>query len=493
MKRSSGILLPIFSLPSPHGIGTFGAAAYRFADFLAAARQQYWQMLPLGPTGYGDSPYQSASTFAGNPYLIDLDLLEADGLLTRAEIAACDGSAAADRIDYAHLYATRRELLLLACNRGTARDREAVEAFAAGNADWLYDYALFAALKAHFGGQPWMKWPDDIRLRGEAALAQYRELLAGSIEHEIYIQFLFDRQWRQLREYLKKKRISVIGDVPIYVPLDSADVWQHPQLFMLDDNRIPTLAAGVPPDYFSEAGQLWGNPVYDWKAHGAEGYAWWKRRIGAAAERFDVVRIDHFRGLESYWAVPFGETTAVNGQWHEGPGMQLIDALKAVFPTLWIIAEDLGFRTEGVEKLLQDSGFPGMRVTQFGFEAYRSCEHTPHNIPEHAVVYTGTHDNATAVEWLETANVRDAAFAVDYLGLSAKEGLHIGMVRGALMTRAQLAVIPIQDYLGLGAAARLNTPNTLGGQNWQFRLTEGQLTEELSSRIAHMTAMYDRG
>ena len=491
IKRSSGILLPISSLPSPHGIGTLGKAAYEFVDFLAEAGQSWWQVLPLGPTSYGDSPYQSFSAYAGNPYFVDLDMLCQDGLLLPEELELDWGSDPA-RVDYAKIYNNRFQLLQKAKDRGWARHRKKVQAFVERNKNWLPDYALFMALKRHFGMVAWTEWEDAaIRLRRPEALAHYRQLLSDDMELFIYIQYLFFQQWEALRTYAKEREIGMIGDMPIYVAMDSADVWADPASFQLGAENIPLEVAGVPPDYFSEDGQLWGNPLYDWDAMKKDGYGWWIRRIDGAAKLYDILRIDHFRGLESYWAVPYGETTAKNGRWIKGPGMDLIQTLRNWFPGLQFIAEDLGFLTPEVHQLLQDSGFPGMKVLEFAFDAREPSNYLPHTYTPNCVCYAGTHDNATLMAWKDEADPADIAVARKYLGLNAEEGFNWGVLRGGMGSVAQLFVAQMQDYLALGAEARMNTPGTLGG-NWQWRLLPGQITPELTKRIAHMTALYER-
>ena len=401
MNRSSGILMPIFSLPSPYGIGTLGKAAYDFADFLAEAGQHYWQMLPLGPTSYGDSPYQSFSTFAGNPYFIDPDLLVEDGLLTKQEVKAYRWGSDPRHVDYGAVYNSRLKLLSKAKKRGWERDREEVTAFVAENARWLPDYALFMACKRHFGMRSWTEWEDeDIRLRrSQLVLEQYRTLLREDVELFTYIQYLFFRQWEALRTYLHGKDIHIIGDLPIYVAMDSADVWAEPENFQLDDRCVPTEVSGVPPDYFSADGQLWGNPLYRWDRMQADGFGWWIRRIDGAGKLYDVIRIDHFRGFESYWAVPYGETTAKNGRWVKGPGMALVGVLTGWFPQLEFIAEDLGYPTPEVAQLLRDSGLPGMKVLEFAFDSRDTSSYLPHSYRENCICYTGTHDNSPLALW----------------------------------------------------------------------------------------------
>lgn len=493
MKRSSGILLAVSSLPSPYGIGTLGKAAYDFADFLHAAGQHYWQMLPLGPTSYGDSPYQSFSTFAGNPYFIDLDMLIADGLLTKQEVAACNWGTEPRYVDYGKIYENRFKVLAQAKRRGWERDAGDVAAFRAENARWLEDYALFMACKRHFGMKSWTEWPDDaLRLRkSPEVLAQYRETLREDVELFIYLQFLFFRQWTALRAYLHDLDIQVIGDLPIYVPMDSADVWAEPQFFQLDDQCIPTAVSGVPPDYFSEDGQLWGTPLYRWDAMRDDGYGWWIRRIDGAGKLYDVIRIDHFRGLDTYWAVPYGDKTARNGEWRQGPGMSLVSALTGWFPGLEFIAEDLGYPTPTVQQLLHDSGWPGMKVLEFAFDSRDTSNYLPHTYPRHCVCYTGTHDNSPLMLWRQEAAPEDIDYAVRYLGLNEAEGFHWGILRGGQSSVADLFVAQMQDYLGLGQYHRMNTPGIPEG-NWQWRLLPGEASETLADQIYRMTAMYSR-
>ena len=493
MNRSSGILLAVSSLPSPYGIGTLGKAAYDFADFLHEAGQHYWQMLPLGPTSYGDSPYQSFSTFAGNPYFIDLDMLMADGLLERGEVECCQWGSEPRYVDYGKIYESRFKVLALAKQRGWQRDAAEIAAFRAENSRWLEDYALFMACKRHFGMKAWTEWPDEaLRLRKTPeVLEQYRKQLQEDVELFVYIQFLFFQQWTALRDYLHRLDIQVIGDLPIYVPMDSADVWAEPQFFQLDDQCIPTAVSGVPPDYFSEDGQLWGTPLYRWDAMRDDGYGWWIRRIDGAGKLYDVIRIDHFRGLDTYWAVPYGDKNARNGQWCKGPGMSLIRALTGWFPQLEFIAEDLGYPTPSVQQLLHDSGWPGMKVLEFAFDSRDTSNYLPHTYPRHCVCYTGTHDNSPLMLWREEAKPEDIAYAREYLALTEDEGFHWGVLRGGMGSVAMLFVAQLQDYLGLGAGHRMNTPGTQGG-NWTWRLLEGELTPALAKKIRRMTELYGR-
>lgn len=494
MERSSGILLPVASLPSPYGIGTLGAAAREFVDFLAAAGQSWWQMLPVSPTSFGDSPYQSPSAFAGNPHLIDLDLLVEDGLLTQAEVDACSWGDDPASVDYELLHERRLPLLRKAYLRGWERDAQKVEAFERENEEWLPDFALFMAVKAHFGLTEWNEWPDEaIRLHEPEAVERYRDQLADDVRLHTYVQYLFFRQWEALRSYAHEQGVGIIGDLPIYVSLDSADVWANPSMFQLDEKNVPIEVAGVPPDAFTDDGQLWGNPLYDYEAMAADGYGWWIRRIGGVARLFDVIRIDHFRGFESYWAVPFGETTAKDGRWVKGPGMSLVGTLRDWYPNLSFIAEDLGYATPEVAQLLADSGFPGMRVLEFAFDSRDAAgsAYLPHAYPRNCVCYIGTHDNAPLMEWKDETDASDLELAHRYLGINEDEGLVWGFVRGGMGSVADLFVAQMQDYLELGSEARTNVPGTLGG-NWRWRMLEGQATPELAERIATYTHIYGR-
>lgn len=492
-KRSSGILMPIFSLPSPYGIGTLGKAAYDFADFLHAAGQKFWQILPLGPTSYGDSPYQSFSTYAGNPYFIDLDLLIEDKLLTKSEVSSAYFGNNSRYVDYGAIYEARFKLLQLAKNRGWERDSDAINAFSSENCRWLPDYALFMACKRHFDMKPWTQWKDkSLRLRDNAEiLDHYRNLLKEDVELFTYIQFLFYKQWNALRNYIHSLDIQIIGDIPIYVALDSSDVWAEPQYFQLDSENIPTAVAGVPPDYFSADGQLWGNPLYCWEAMEKDGYAWWIRRIDGAGKLYDVIRIDHFRGFESYWSVPYGEKTAKNGSWVRGPGLKLIQKLTQWFPNLNFIAEDLGVLTPEVEKMLKDSGLPGMRVLEFAFSSNETNNYLPHNYIENCVCYTGTHDNSPLALWREEADFDEILSATKYLGLNSTEGFCKGVIRGGMGSVAKLFVAQIQDYLELGQGHRTNIPASTAG-NWQWRLLPKEATPALAAEIAKITKLYNR-
>ncbi len=487
MKRSCGILMHISSLPSRYGIGTLGKEAFAFVDFLHRGGQTYWQMLPVTPTGYSDSPYQSASSFAGNPYFIDLDLLIEDGLLTQEE---CDLDWGDDpkNVDYGKLWENRFTVLRKAFNRF---DRHQMAAFREANADWLEEYALFSALKTKFENKPWYEWPDEaIVSHKPEAVAYYRQMLVHDIDFQCFLQYEFDTQFSALKAYANANGISIIGDLPIYVPHDSVEVWSEPWLFCMDEQHKPRLLAGVPPDYFTVLGQLWGNPVYDWPVHYRDNFAWWCHRLARTGARFDVVRIDHFRGLESFWAVPYGSEDARPGQWYPSPGMDLIRALKSHCPHVRLIAEDLGFLTPEVKKLLSDSGLPGMRVMQFGFDPMTDSRELPHNYPVHCVAYTGTHDNCPIMGWVEDTTPECIEFAVNYLGLNEREGMPFGFVRGVLNSVAELAIIPMQDYLGLGNEARMNLPSSTGW--WRFRTEKKDFTDALCERIRYYAEMSAR-
>ncbi len=486
--RKSGILMHISSLPGPYGIGSLGASAYTFIDFLVAAGQSYWQILPLCPTGYGDSPYQSFSTFAGNHYLIDLDTLAAEGLLLPEELVPWNGDEG--RVDFGRLYTERTRLLHLAHSR--FRENEAYESFLHENGLWLEDYALFMAIKEHFRGRDWQNWSVSLLMRLPPVMEAYREELADSIRFQYFLQFKFYEQWRALRRYANDRGVKVIGDVPIYVPLDSADVWSNPELFQLDISRRPTKVAGCPPDSFSADGQLWGNPLYNWEKMREDRYRWWIRRLRAASRMYDVVRFDHFRGFESYWAIPAGAPSAAGGVWEKGPGMNFIGAVKKALPNLEIIAEDLGYVTPEVEALVRDSGFPGMKVMEFAFDSREKGDYLPHCYPVNSVVYSGTHDNVTLVQWFDEASSADVQQAVDYLGLNNREGYIWGMIRGAMSSVSKLCVIQMQDYLELGTEGRMNHPGTLTTANWTWRARPGFATEALAQKIRAATERYGR-
>lgn len=491
LKRSGGILMPVFSLPSPHGIGTFGAAAYKFADFLAASGQSYWQVLPLNPTGFGDSPYQCFSSAAGNPYFIDLDMLVDDGLLTADEVQKSDFCGELRRIDYGKLFSLRLPLLRLAAERNIRRNAAEVEQFSRCCSTQIYDYAVFTALKAHFGMKPWTEWNAGKAMPKQLVPAELVESQADEIRLQLSIQQLFFKQWNRLKNYVNQLGIGIIGDVPIYVALDSADCWANSRHFMLDESFVPTDVAGVPPDYFSPTGQLWGNPLYNWEIHASENYAWWAERLQCAQKLYDVVRIDHFRGFESFWAVPFGETTAENGRWLPAPGMDFVNAVKKRLPGLSFVAEDLGFLTPEVHELVKNSGFPGMSILQFGFNPDANSDYLPHRVAENRVYYTGTHDNAPIMQWFAEASESERRFAEQYLALNAAEGINWGMIRGGMCSPAGIFIAQMQDVLGLSAEGRVNTPGVASG-NWQWRMLPHECSAALAEKLREYTRMYGR-
>lgn len=492
MIRSAGIILPVFSLPSPYGIGSLGKAAYEFIDFLYAAKQSWWQILPVGPTSFGDSPYQSFSTYAGNPYFIDLELLAEDGLLNVSDIRNIDWGSDARRVDYKKIYNNRFSVLYKAYTSDEDINSGEYKAFIEENSRWLNNYALFMAVKKHFGMKAWYEWDDiDIRLHRPEAVRRYTELLSDDIAFFKYTQFLFYKQWRMLHEYAASKNIGIIGDLPIYVAFDSADVWAEPEYFMLNDDNMPTAVAGVPPDYFAKDGQLWGNPLYDYDTMRRDGYGWWIRRVDGALKLYDMLRIDHFRGFESFWAVPYGDKTAKNGKWLKGPGSDLIGRLTSWFSGASFIAEDLGILTDDVKKFLLESSLPGMKVLEFAFAPEGDSEYLPHRHKPKCVCYTGTHDNAPLKEWLQTASDAELGFAEKYLGLNGSEGYCRGILRAGMSSVAELFIAQMQDYLELGAESRTNTPGTLGG-NWGFRLLPNEISPELAADIAEMTVRYGR-
>lgn len=492
MVRSSGILMPISALPSRYGIGTLGKKAYEFADFLKRAGQRYWQLLPLGPTSYGDSPYQSFSSFAGNPYFIDLEELVEDKLLRKSELDSINWGTGPRYIDYGKIYDSRFKVLEKAKKRGWERDREAVKLFEEENSRWLPDYALFMALKRHFGMKSWTQWPDEgARLHRGESLGKYRDLLKDDVELFIYIQYLFFKQWTKLKSYINSLGIGIIGDIPIYVAMDSADVWAEPEFFKLDEQNVPEAVSGVPPDYFSEDGQLWGNPLYDWERMERDGFGWWIRRIDGASKLYDIIRVDHFRGFDSYWVVPYGAETAKQGEWAKGPGMKLVGVLNSWFGNLEFIAEDLGEATDGVRQLLADSGWPGMKVLEFAFDSKESSNFLPHTYTENCICYTGTHDNSPIALWREEASAEDLAYAERYLGINDREGFNWGLIRGGMGSVAKLFVAQMQDYLELGRYHRMNTPGTQSG-NWQWRLLDGEASDKLADKIFETAKLYAR-
>lgn len=488
--RESGILMHITSLPGHYGIGTMGKEAFRFVDFLKDAGQKCWQLLPLTPTGYGDSPYQSCSTFAGNHYMIDLDLLIQDGLLQQQDLAGIEWSCQDTKVDFGLQYQNRLKVLHIAYNRFGGS--EEFDRFCQENAHWLSDFSLFMALKDRFNGAPWFQWEQPLKFRDPDALWNIRQELSDQIRFYNFVQFLFDRQWNALRTYAHNSGIRIIGDVPIYVPLDSVEVWSSPELFQLDETLTPTEVAGCPPDAFTADGQLWGNPLYRWDVMAKNGFAWWINRLGEAAKRYDIIRFDHFRGFESYWAVPYGHPTARNGRWVKGPDMTFIRAIQTSLPHVQLIAEDLGFLTPEVLDMLANSGLPGMKVLEFAFDSREPSEYLPHTYPVNSVCYTGTHDNMTMRQWFDTAGADAVAYAKEYMALNDDEGLVWGTIRTAMSSVSKLCVVQMQDYLNLGGEARMNFPGTTTDCNWTWRAKDGQFTAELARKIRHLTQLYGR-
>ena len=481
----------ISSLPSPYGIGTMGKEARKFADFLEKAGQKYWQILPICPTSYGDSPYQSFSSFAGNPYFIDLETLCKEKLLKKSECESFPWGENPHYVDYGVMYQSRYQLLRLAFNRFKKDIPDEFYTFCKKEAEWLEEYALFMALKDAHGGVAWFEWEDELRLRKPEALEAARREYADNILFYKMLQYLFYKQWWSLKEYVNGKGIEIVGDVPIYVAGDSADVWANPSQFYLDENLNPIDVAGCPPDAFSADGQLWGNPLFRWDVMKKDNYEWWTKRIKVVSKLYDVVRIDHFRGFDSYYAIPAKDTTAKNGEWRQGPGMDLFKTLKRRLGKLNIIVEDLGFLTPSVLKLVADSGFPGMKVVQFAFDSREGSNYLPHTYPTNCVVYTGTHDNDTIMGWMKTAPKASVKFAKEYLNLTKEEGYNWGMMRGAWGSVADTAIVTMQDIIGAGSEARMNTPSTLGG-NWEWRATSDQIDNKLAKRVYKYMEMYGR-
>ena len=482
MNRSAGILLSITSLPSKYGIGCFSKSAYDFVDWLEEAGQSYWQILPLGPTSYGDSPYQSFSTFAGNPYFISLEDLIEEGVLTEEECAQVDFGSDEKDIDYKKIYEGRYPLLRKAYERSRIYENPEYQQFVENNRWWLSDYGLFMAVKERFGGVQWTQWPEDIRLHWQNAIEYYHKELYFDIEFQYYMQFKFYQQWMRLKSYANSKGIKIIGDIPIYVAMDSADAWAHPELFQLDEENLPVAVAGCPPDGFAADGQLWGNPLYRWDYHKSTGYQWWISRLYYCFQLYDVVRVDHFRGFDEYYSIPYGDKTAKNVEWALG----------------WkeIIAEDLGYVTDSVRQLVRDSGFPGMKVLEFAFDSRdtgSASDYLPHNYQGHCVAYTGTHDNETINGWFQDITDEERKLARDYMCdyYTPEEELHKSFICLLMRSAANMCIIPMQDYLGLGTEGRMNQPSTVG-KNWKWRVTEEQLSEELNDYITKISKRYGR-
>lgn len=487
--RQSGILLHISSLPGPEGIGAMGQSAYRFIDFLKASGMGIWQVLPVSPTGYGESPYQSFSCFAGNPLLIDLPSLRQEGLL-RDEDSYEDKDP--QSIDYMRLIAYKTGMLQRAFAQSRDLVRDELAAFRAAQAQWLEDYALFYAIKMHFGGGSWMDWPDEaIRKRQPQAMDKYRLALGQAIDYQVFVQYLFFRQWQQLKSYANARGVQLFGDMPIYVAMDSADCWANPDAFQLDADRRPLMVAGVPPDYFSRDGQLWGNPLYNWKTLKKTNYAWWVTRLKALGGLYDLIRVDHFIGFANFYAVRHTASTARYGAWRPGPGRHFFRVVKRELPKLKIIAEDLGAVNPRVRKLLRYCGYPGMHVLSFAFSGDPDNPHLPRRCKKNAVYYTGTHDNDTLQGWWRTAPAREKSQARALLGIQDDSRLNQAMIATVLSSQANRAVLPMQDILGLDSSARMNTPGTLGG-NWQWRMAREALTDDLAARLHALNVKYAR-
>ncbi len=491
--RASGVLLPISSIPSNYGIGCFSKEAYAFIDQLVRGGQKYWQILPLGPTGYGDSPYQSFSTFAGNPYFIDLEVFIREGLLFERECHECDWGGSESYVDYGKVYESRFRILKLAFSRWHSGNDPEYRKFIDFNADWLDDYCLYMAVKNDQGGSSWYEWPEKLRNRDEDAIRAEKERLSEEIAFYKFLQYWFYKQWYWLKSYANNCGIQIIGDVPIYVAADSADTWASPELFQFDKKRMPVSVAGCPPDAFAATGQLWGNPVYNWEYHRSTGYEWWTRRMAHCMKLYDLVRIDHFRGFDEYYAIPYGDPTAEFGKWEKGPGMELFNVLNEKIEGLNVIAEDLGFLTKTVIELVHNSGYPGMKVLQFAFDGTWDNNYLPHKYEKNCVCYTGTHDNETTLGWYRNLSDYDKKLVQAYIDCRDRSDTECvwGLIRAAISSVADLAVIPIQDYLCLGNEARMNAPSTLGN-NWKWRLTRGQITEDVLGRMLALSRLYGR-
>ena len=493
--RKSGILLHISSLPGKYGIGSFGKEAYEFVDHLYQSKQQLWQILPLTPTGYGDSPYQSFSTFAGNPYFIDIEALYEKGWLSMDDLQQALNLTTS--IDYAKLYTTRFTLLKKAYQKSSISEEEDFIQFCKQETYWLDEYALFMALKDAHNGRPWNEWEDNLKFRNKEIIQQAKIKYQEEIEFYKFIQFIFWQQWQNLKNYANEKNIEIIGDIPIYVAYDSADTWTHPELFQLDANLCPKAVAGVPPDGFSADGQLWGNPLYRWNYHKETKYAWWIQRMKACAKQYDIVRMDHFRGFDAYFSIPFKDTTARNGQWQPGPGYDLFVHIQKELPDIQIIAEDLGYLTDSVKQLLKDCGYPGMKIFQFAFDSRDSSgaqSYLPHNYIENSIVYTGTHDNETLMGWFDSILPKEKEALKQYLCTTSNDCQKLLMksIATVMQSVSKWCIIPMQDWLGYDNQARMNEPSTFTG-NWKWKMTNSEFTKELEEKIAKLTSIYGRG
>ena len=490
-KRASGVLMHISSLPGNTGIGTLGKYAYQFVDYLKKYGQTYWQMLPICPTSYGDSPYQSFSTFAGNPYFIDFEKLEADGLLSRSDWENVNWGDNKNYVDYGLLYVERHKVFAKIQENFNKNIPADFEKYCAENSFWLDDYALFMAIKDAHNGASFSTWESDIKVRQPGAVVNWSERCAKRVQYYKILQYLFYKQWYELKKYANDNGIKIVGDIPIYVAADSSDVWTNPKQFALKGDLTPIEVAGCPPDAFSADGQLWGNPVYDWEYHKQTGYAWWKKRISECLKIYDVIRIDHFRGFDEYYCIPFGSPNAKNGQWRKGPGAALFNEIRKEFGDINIIAEDLGFLTPTVIQMLKDVGFPGMKVLQFAFDSREESDYIPHRYGHNSVVYTGTHDNDTILGWCKSAGADDVAFAKKYLRANSDDELRQEMMISALSCVANTCILCMQDLIGLDGSARMNIPSTVGN-NWKWRASEDQITDRQFEFLGYYTRLYGR-
>lgn len=491
LKRGAGLLLPISSLPSPYGIGTLGKEAYKFVDYLVEAGQKYWQVLPVGPTSYGDSPYQSFSAFAGNPYFIDLDYLVEEGLITKAQIKKFPWGDNAEYIDYATVYGSRFQILRMAFNNSTYAETQEYAQFEKDNEYWLDDYSLYMAVKFKFDNQEWSKWDYDIKARQPEAIDRYKEELKDDIAFWKFCQFKFFEQWNKLRVYANESGIEIIGDIPIYVAMDSADVWAHKDLFELDEDFEQINVAGVPPDAFSEDGQLWGNPLYNWNRMEECDFEWWKQRMASNSKIYDYIRIDHFIGVVNYYSIEAGCENAKEGVWRQGPGKKLTDAIDSAIGDAKIIAEDLGIVSPAVRELLAETGYPGMNIIEFAFDGGPTNSHLPHNYKPNSLVYGGTHDNETVVGYFSSRSASDLKYAYKYLGVTKKSEIPAAVLRAAYASVAAIAIFQVQDILELGNEARMNTPSTVG-DNWKWRMLKGSLTKKKAKELKELAEFYAR-
>lgn len=492
-KRAAGILLPISSLPSKYGIGTLGKEAYQFVDQLVLAGQSYWQVLPVGPTSYGDSPYQSFSAFAGNPYYIDLEMLVEEGLLVSEDIEACDWGDKADCVDYEKIYNNRFVILRKAFEQSNHKEKKDYIKFEKKARYWLEDYSLYMALKFYFGGIEWSAWEEEIRMHRKSAVKHYTKLLQNDIDFWKFCQYKFFSQWKRLKKYANRQNVKIIGDIPLYMALDSADVWVHGELFELDERKKPINVAGVPPDCFCEDGQLWGNPLYNWKKMENRGFEWWSKRMASNANLYDVIRIDHFIGIVNFWSVPADSKTAMNGRWRKGPGKKLTKVIKEATKGADIIAEDLGVVGENVRALIQKTGWPGMKILQFAFDGDDGLnEYLPHNYKsKNCVVYGGTHDNETIAGYYKDKKSDDMKFVRQYLAVVKKEDIPKAMLRCGYGSIADTAIFQMQDVLELDNTARMNFPSTVG-TNWKWRMLPNQFTKEKIRFLKRMCRLYNR-